>query len=179
MIQNVVHFQDKLRGVDWIGAQEVWQPPTFTDLNMDYYDHFDYFDSFAMLLWGGVVELFNDKYAKFGRKMTVAEEKTFGEEVWEMLKSDYGVESRRREWSMDVPLSARLQGRMPFDLEYRFDLRRNLPKEEKQLYKWQQFQMQTIAARYPRKELVSDKMKNVPIQFLFSGGSFLRDLRKT
>uniref|UniRef100_A0A1I7TF05 ULP_PROTEASE domain-containing protein n=1 Tax=Caenorhabditis tropicalis TaxID=1561998 RepID=A0A1I7TF05_9PELO len=68
MVKKAIEHQQSLRGLDWISAQSVWKPPSFEEINMDYYDHFDYFDSYSILIWGAVVDLINQKYLKFGRK---------------------------------------------------------------------------------------------------------------
>lgn len=153
MISKAIEFQNELRGLDWITAQDVWTPPSFEKINMDFYDHFDYFDSYSLLIWGAVVDLINVNYLKFGRKLTEIEEQEFEKEASEMLQREYGPESKKVEWNKEVKISKKLAGMMPYDLDYRYDVRRGIPDSDKQKYQWQQVQMSVIADRYPRKQL--------------------------
>uniref|UniRef100_A0A1I7TF06 Cytoplasmic protein n=1 Tax=Caenorhabditis tropicalis TaxID=1561998 RepID=A0A1I7TF06_9PELO len=45
---------------------------------------------------------------------------------------------------------------MPYELDYRYDVRRALPEAEKQKYQWQQVQMTVIADRYPKRQLIDE-----------------------
>lgn len=153
MVHKAIEFQNELRGLDWITAQDVWKPPSFEEIHMDFYDHFDYFDSYSILVWGAVVDLINLNYLKFGRKLTDSEERTFEMEALDMLQTKFGPASKKEEWSKEVNMSKKLVGMMPYDLDYRYDVRRGIPDSEKQKYQWQQLQMTVIADRYPRKQL--------------------------
>ncbi|PIC42778.1 hypothetical protein B9Z55_009742 [Caenorhabditis nigoni] len=153
MIHKAIELQDEIRGLDWISAQNVWKPPSFEDIQMDFYDHFDYFDSYSVLLWGAVVDFINVNYLKFGRKLTESEERTFEKEALEMLEKEFGAESKKKEWSKEVKMSKKLEGMIPYELDYRYDIRRGLPETERQKYQWQQMQMTVIADRFPKKKL--------------------------
>ncbi|CAA19535.2 Regulator of spindle assembly protein 2 [Caenorhabditis elegans] len=156
MVQKAIELQDELRGVDWLTAQDVWQPPSFKDVQMEFDDNFEYFDSFSILIWSAVVDLINKNYLKFGRKMTENEEIAFEAEALKMLQTEHGPESRKSEWCTDVKMSKKLEGMMPMELDYRYDVRRGLPDAEKQKYQWQQVQMTVIAARYANKNLINE-----------------------
>uniref|UniRef100_A0A8R1HKR6 Uncharacterized protein n=1 Tax=Caenorhabditis japonica TaxID=281687 RepID=A0A8R1HKR6_CAEJA len=153
MITKALEFQENLRGVDWVEAQSIWQPPSFADLNMDFYDHFDYFDSFSTLLWGSTVELMNKTYLKFGKKLTTQQEKNFETEALEMMRREFGVESKENEWCREVKLTNKLDGMNPLELDWRYDVRRGVGEGEKQRYQWQQIQMKAIDQRFSWKHL--------------------------
>ncbi|CAO4369562.1 unnamed protein product [Caenorhabditis nigoni] len=36
MIHKAIELQDEIRGLDWISAQNVWKPPSFEDIQMDF-----------------------------------------------------------------------------------------------------------------------------------------------
>ncbi|CAI2349278.1 unnamed protein product [Caenorhabditis sp. 36 PRJEB53466] len=153
MIRQALENQSALRGADWIRAQQIWQPPSFYSMNISGYDHFDIFDSFSILIWGAVVDLLNRKYLKFGRPLTADEEKRFAADVIQMLKYEYGTETKHLEWSEQIKLNKRLEGINPLALDYRFENRRNMLKEEQQEYQWQQIKMKVISERYQLKKL--------------------------
>ncbi|CAB3403376.1 unnamed protein product [Caenorhabditis bovis] len=152
IIDEALKNCERLRGRNWLTASEIW-PPTFMTIVGVMPDEFEYFDSFNVCLWGSLVELLNSKFLKYHEVMTNELKEQFRAMAKEMLCRDFGPMSRTVEWHQEIRTNQRVENLMLYDVDYRFEQRRQLPDTAKQNYRWAQLSMMGITERYTSEKL--------------------------